>query len=519
MRADFEVPTQGWNARDNMDSMQSAYALAMINMVPENGYLRMRKGTQIYQDESIAGGDLSTSGELETLVTFNAGGVEQLIASRGDQVFLVEDTLTATSIKSGVSSARWQTMMFNGYLVMVNGFDNPQQWDGTTCSDITMTLKDDQGVVIGDLDKSDFIGCTSFKGRAIYWADDEQRFFYADIAGSYAGDVIQFPIEMIAKKGGKIVSIMNYARDTGSGMDDMLVIHMSTGEVLVYSGDDPATAYSWELVNTYQIGAPLSIRGNTQYGGDQVIASNDGFINLTTALPNQKFSKAGNIGDVIINAAKTAARKWSGNYGWEVEFFPEIGWLIFNVPAANGSRQYVLNTVTNAWFRLDAIDAVTWCVFDGMLLYGDRDGNIMQAEKGTWDERGSLRNPIIWKVITAFSKLGSMGTAKTVHGASMTHNYPRGEYLDIDILTDYDRRTSYPVMTPPETFPAVWDVGVWDVDAWSEAADAYEEYTRRDNYAAGDTGVTIALKIRGMSKQQTIYIYDLSIEYKNGGKV
>lgn len=518
MKADFEVPTRGWNDRDNMDSMEAGYALEMADVVPENGYLRMRGGSYTYQNESVANSGFDAEGAVETLEAYNANGTEVLVAVRGGSVYTIDDTTTATELDSGYSNSRFQTMMFNGYLVMVNGEDTPLQYDGSSLSAITMTLKDSLGVTIVGLTKSDLIGCMSFKGRGIYWADDEQRFFYADTAGGYAGDLIEFPISMIASKGGKIVSIMNYARDTGSGLDDFLAIHMSTGECIVYQGTDPETDF--EIVQTYQIGAPISIRGNTQYGGDQVIATTDGFINLTTALPNQKFSKAGNIGDVIVNAAKTAAKRWGSNYGWEAEFFPEFGWLIFNIPrGANRVEQYVMNTVTNAWFKCRELDAVTWCVFEGRLMYGDVNGNIMEAESGTYDEREGEKNPIVFKVITAFSKMGSMGTAKTVNGVSMTHNYPYGEYLDIDILTDYDRRTSYPLLTPPETIAAVWNAGQWNKEAWNSVTDPLEGATRRDNYAAGDSGISIALKIRGMSKTQTIYIYDLSLQFKNGGRI
>ena len=519
MRFDFEVPTRGWNARDNMDAMESGYALSMNNVVPENGYLRMRGGTTIYQDESVANAAIGATGPVETLEVYNANGQEKLVAARNEYVYSIDDPSTVTQLGNGFTNARWQTMMFNGFLVMVNGEDAPQQFDGTTLSAITMTLKDDQGNVLGDISAQDLIGCVGYKGRAFYWADGEQRFFYADQAGGYAGDLIQFPIEMIANRGGKIVSIMNYSRDSGSGLDDYLVIHMSTGEAIVYEGQDPSTTYDWQIVNRYVIGAPVSIRGNTQFGGDQVIITSDGIINLTTALPNQKFSKAGNVGDAIVNAVKRNVNVNKDEYGWEAQFIPDLGWLIFNIPQGNQIDQFVLNTVTNAWFKISKINALTWTVWGGNPYYGDTNGNIMRAENSTYDERGALKNQITFKFITAFSKMGMPGTAKTVTGASVTHNWPNGEYLDTDVLTDYDRRTSYPLSATPESLPAVWDVDAWDEAAWSEASDPIDGYTRRDNFTGGDHGTSIALKVRGQSKVYQVVIYDLGLEYKKGGKI
>ena len=519
MNIDFEVPTKGWNARDNMDAMEAGYAIAMNNQVPENGYLRLRGGTRTYQSESVSAGKGAT-GSLETLVVHDAGGTETLIGARDGSVLTIDSTIAATEIGAGFSNARWQTMMFNGKLIMVNGADDPQEYDGTTLSAITMTLKDAAGVAIPGNPKNTLIGCVGHQSRSFYWADNEQRFFYADVAGGYAGDLIEFPIATRATQGGKIVSIMSYSRDTGSGMDDMLVVHMSTGQALVYSGNDPSTAATWAEVNRYNIGAPVSTRANTQFGGDQVMATYDGFQNLTTALPNQKFSKQGNVGDVIVNAARRAVTKWGNNFGWEVVFFPRHAWLIFNVPRSSSSfDQYVMNTVTGAWFKITGINAITWSVWNGRLMYGDPDGNIMEAETGTYDEVGNLKNPIEFKVITAFSKLGSMSKTKVATGTAMTHNFAQGQYLDIDILEDYDKRSGYVITQPDESFAAVWDVGSWDVDSWSEASDPVEGYTRRDNYPATGTGVALALKIRGMSKAQQIAIYDLSLQYRNGGRI
>ena len=519
MDIDFEVPTKGWNARDNMDAMEAGYALVMVNQVPENGYIRSRGGTQTYQNESVAAA-LGASGAVETLALYDAGGTQQLIAARGNKLYTIDDETTATQIGTGFTNARWQTIMANSYLLLVNGEDAPQQFDGTTLSAITLTMKDALGVAIPGNPVETLIGCVSHQNRVFYWADNEQRFFYCDTAGGFAGDIVEFPIETRADRGVKIVSMISYSRDTGSGLDDMLVVHMSTGQALVYAGSDPGTFQDWQEVNRYNIGKPLSIRGNTQFGGDQVIATYDGFQNLTTALPNQRFSKAGNVGDLIVNAVKEAASKYNGNYGWEVVFFPRFGWLMFNIPYSSSRYdQYIFNTVTNAWFRTVQMDAVTWEVWNDRLFYGDPSGNIVEAEIGAYDQVGTDKNPIGWRVVTAFSKLGSMSRAKVATGASLTHNYGKGEYLDIEVLEDYNRTSGYAINAPPESAACVWGVGSWGVDSWAGAADPIESDTRRDNYPAEGIGNVLALNVRGMSKLQQITIYDLSLQYRDGGKI
>ncbi len=517
MQADFDAPTRGWNARDNFDAVAGGYSLEFVNLIAENGYIRTRGGSSTFVTSGDINAALGATGPIETLEVHNADGTEILIGAMGEYIFGVASNGAITELQDGNQNARYQTMMFNGSLIMVNGQDGPYEFDGTTLTTMApMDLVDGAKAPIAGISTSDIIGCVSFQNRAIYWLDNEQRFFYADTVNAYKGDCVEFDISGVAERGGKIVSIMDYSRGVTTELDNFLAIHMSTGEMIIYQGSDPGDANSWSLVNSYFIGKPLSIRGNTQMGGDQVIATTDGFRNLTTALPNQQSNRTQDVGDVIIRAAKRAAEKWAGNYGWEAEFFPEKSFLIFNIPRSSTRyEQYVLNTVTKAWSRFTDLNAITWVMYDNKLYYGDPDGNIVEAETGHNDNF----NFIVWKLITSFTRLGIAAKSKTVTGASLTHNYKYPSYISIDVMENYNRDSSWPLLAPPETLPARWDASPWDASTWDGSRESVESGMIRTNYPAGASAMTVALKVRGQTKTQQVDIYDFSIDYYEGGNL
>uniref|UniRef100_UPI001953D7D1 hypothetical protein n=1 Tax=Klebsiella pneumoniae TaxID=573 RepID=UPI001953D7D1 len=63
-------------------------------------------------------------------------------------------------------------------------------------------------------------------------------------------------------------------------MSDLTVFVSSEGEVLIFSGTDPAAAATWQLKGRYQIGKPLGYRSLAKFGGDLAILTQDGLMSL-----------------------------------------------------------------------------------------------------------------------------------------------------------------------------------------------------------------------------------------------
>lgn len=116
--------------------------------------------------------------------------------------------------------------------------------------------------------------------------------------------------------------MLNWTNDAGDGVDDYAVFVFSTGEVLVYQGDDPANAAAWSLIGRFQIGEPVSIRAHAKVGGTEIIGTTDGYVDLSVALRDGRYSEKSAYSSKIIRASKDAVSAYRGQFGWEMLLYP-----------------------------------------------------------------------------------------------------------------------------------------------------------------------------------------------------
>ena len=492
------APVGGWNARDSLDAMSPTDAIELINYFPGQASIETRAGTTLLAED--------LGGEVETLAVFRDGTQESLLAAANgklQEVALSDGNLTERA--TGLTNDRWQWINFNGRLILVNGADTPREWQGVAISTIT----------ISGVTSSDLIGLTSFKGRVFYWEDDAQSFWYA-AAGAYAGALTEFPLGIVSQSGGKIVECCTWTRDGGDGLDDLFVILMSTGEVLIYQGDDPGSNFS--LIGRFQIGSPLSVRGSVNVGSERVIATKDGYLNLSAALSAGRATDAGNISAKIIKAAKQAANDYADNFGWEMTLYPKESMLIVNVPvdpdttaAQSTYEQHVLNTTTGAWCKFTGWNAITFATVSDQLYFGDPDGNIFKAYVGPQDtESGGDSAFIQASVIPAFNPLTSGAVNKHLTTCTVVSDHYLPQYMEVHALSDFNVPTPGSLRTPPDGEVAEWNVSDWDDDFW--ASSGGNEAIKAENYPVGAYGYMLSARLRVQSKIQRIRIY--SIKYQ-----
>ena len=120
----------------------------------------------------------------------------------------------------------------------------------------------------------------------------------------------EFDLSTQCRTGGTLVMMLTLTVD-GDGVDDFAVFVFSTGEALVYQGDDPSNALRWSSSGRFQIGEPLGIRAHCKVGGTEIILTKDGWLDISTALSGGRLSEASTYSDKIIQAAKSAANQYA----------------------------------------------------------------------------------------------------------------------------------------------------------------------------------------------------------------
>ena len=141
--------------------------------------------------------------------------------------------------------------------------------------------------------------------------------------------------------------------DTGVGVDDLLAICMSRGDVLIYAGTDPSTANAWQISGQYKLGPVIGDRPLVKLGGDLIAITSDGYIPLacSSSAPGREQRQLA-ISDKIAPTVTQAVANFGSAAGWQAILFSEANWLLFNVPEDDGGSRFIqhtMNVQTGAW--------------------------------------------------------------------------------------------------------------------------------------------------------------------------
>ena len=419
-RVNVNSPVGGLNTRDSLSQMEATDAPEMVNWFPSQGKVITRKGYSEY----VTG----LTGNVETLAELRDGATQKFICANSDQINDVTNPASISNLGSGFTNARWQTVNMNGNLLLFNGQDIPQVYDGSTLANSTIS---GSGLTATELD-----GCNVHKNRLYAWSIDGSAFWYG-ATNAIQGTVTKFDLAGIAPYGGNLVAMATWNHDGGDGVDDYALFLMSSGTAILYDGSDPGDANNWSLIGIYRIGEPLGVRSVVKVGGDVAIMTTPDFVFFSEVFKN---GGAVTSQTKLSGAALDSTNSYSSNYGWEVILYPKAstgGWLFFNVPVATNTtyKQYGLNTITGSGFEFSNMNARTWGLYDNNLYFGE-SGSIMKADDGLSDNGSNIP----CTVQAAYSNLGSP-QEKVVNEFRNTINVDGNVILNTTISFDYGSRS------------------------------------------------------------------------------
>ena len=451
--ASIPAPVRGWNVRDSLANMPEDFAVELENIFPNLTSCDLRSG---FASHSTGNG----TGAVETLVEYAGPVTRKLISAAGSVIYDSSAPGGSTSIATGKTNARWQTTMFGtaggNFLFMVNGADAPIYYNGSAF--VTPTLS---GVTATGI-----VNVAAHQRRLFFVFNSSLIFGYLPVV-SVAGTVATFDIGGLCKKGGYIQAIGSWTRDGGSGPDDLFIAVTSEGECVIYSGNDPGVAASWNLVGVFNIGKPIGRRCLEKAGSDLTVITQDGAISMSTFLPIDQIASSGQaISTNIQNEFLASTRAYSTVFGWQSILYPQGSYSLFNIPlSATESIQYVMNSQTGAWCKFTGQNAACWSLFNGNLYFGAQAGGVIyKADSGFSDNAADID----WKIRPAFSYYGSRGNKK-IFSLCRPHFTSSGiPSFAIDLNLDFSNINPTNIPTPTDTASGIWDVSKWDESYWAE---------------------------------------------------
>jgi len=295
LRTNVAAPTGGLNTRDSLSQMEATDAPEMKNWFPSQGKVVTRKGYSVYAT--------GLNGNIETLAELRDGTTKKFICANSDEINDVTNPASISNLGSGFTNARWQTVNMNGNLLLFNGADTPQVYDGSTLSNSTIHSS---GLTPSELD-----GCNVHKNRLYVWSTDDSCFYYGS-TNAIQGSFHKFDLAGIAPYGGNLIAMATWNHDGGDGVDDYALFIMSSGTALLYDGSNPSSANDWNLIGIYKIGEPLSVRSVVKVGGDVAIMTRPDFVFFSEVFKN---GGAVTSQTKLSGAALDSANAYSSNYG------------------------------------------------------------------------------------------------------------------------------------------------------------------------------------------------------------
>jgi hypothetical protein len=487
------VPFGGLNSRDAAGSLPPTDARVMDNIFPEPGAVRVRRGYELHAT-GVGSGDVKTIAEL------NVGTTKKLIAFSSTAAFdATTSGAAATSLKTGLTeSGRWDWVNMNGSIVFVDGINAPQQYDGSTWANLTIS---GTGLTVANI-----VGIQVFKTRSFVWMKNSSDFFYS-AAHAIGGTMTLFALSKlgaITSRGGHIVAIEPWTVDGGAGQDDFFVVVMSTGQVVVYSGTDPSDADKWALVGVYDVGRPMSRDGFVKHGGDLTGLLGNDYKRITAETLRTGSLPVGQ--SKISGLAASAVENYAANDGWQAIIHDDK--LIFNVPVSSTVfYQHVQNLATQSWCRFKGINSRVWGSFDGDLYFGDGNGQIQKAFSGNSDG-GSAIN---WEMRTAWD---SFETPLLKRMTGIRPYLTTTGTITVNVGLAYDFNTTF---TSGQDVVSVAKGGVWDTDDWDLVEWAPDETAQTDMYAVTGQGSSVGLRLKGQTTDQEVSLFRIDYMYTAGG--
>lgn len=443
-------PGGGWNTRDSFDGMDPLDAVTLDNWFPDaGGGMPLRRGFSVFAEGLGAG-------HVETLAEFNSGAhpattVNRLVAACDNSLFEIH-TGTPAVLGTGFTNDRWQSVNFLGKMFLVNGADTPQIYDGTVIANTAFT-----GVT-----QSTLVGVWSYQQRLFFWQNNSTGFYYA-LLNSISGAVAFYDLASFCPRGGNLIAMTTISYDGGNGVQDYAVFIMSSGDMLVFQGNDPALINAWVMIGQYRMSPPVSPRAVTSYGGDSFITTFDDHVSLSAMFTALKLG-AMPPRSKVSGAVRNAVNANQIGFGWQAIFYPRGRSLIFNIPNTDGSfNQHVCNTglQNQPWCRYVGMNGSCFGLFNDHLYFGAAGGTVYQADTGANDNG----NPITGIGQQAWNKIGNanrkrLATVRPVVQAA------GGIAYTFEIGFDYQPLN---IILPPQTFASgsPWDTSPWDISPWS----------------------------------------------------
>ena len=333
---------------------------------------------------------------------------------------------------------------------------------------------------------SDFSYVWAYKKRLFFILKDSLDVYYLPV-DQITGAATLFQMGAEFSLGGKLMIGATWALDYGNGLNDNCIFVTDEGEIVVYSGINPATAADWQKVGRYQLGKPRGPKAFIRAGGDLVFATSIGFVPLSQALNVDSAVLSSVAISYAIETAWNAAVDLRSTESWDCIVWDDKQMVVVSLPTVNeqSPAMYVTNARTGAWAQFTNWSGTCLEIFNGRLFFGSQDGKVVEA----WVTGLDQGLPYTASYVPLFTDFGNSGAQKIGKMARMQTRGPHTIKPQLSTQKNYVVDFRAPPPATPVPTGSEWGTGTWGVSSWGSAQ---TKTWQGDWYSVGGIGSALA---------------------------
>lgn len=503
------APIAGINAQTGLSEMPPNEAIFLKNIFPSRYGCRVRSGYREFATNVGTGGVRTV---LPYVGSTTAGDRLFAAAQNGIYNATAGGAAPTLALAFGISDANsgyggWTRYVTNAghFLCYCDESNGYKLYTESTGLWTTIVLGGGAGQITPQ-DPATFAWVVVYKSRLWFVQRNSSSAWYLPV-GAITGTVVEFNFGTKFKHGGYLVGLYNWTVDGGEGVDDYLVAISSTGDVILYKGNDPSSASDFTQQGQWYIGqTPVGRRIAGSFGGELYILCAYGLIPLTKliagALIQQDDIYISKKINPLINEQMKLVRT---SLGWEVKLIPSDNLLLISVPKQTGLDflQFVQSLNTQGWATFIDVPYATGEVWiddfyigdstNRLLIYDGNADNVSLAGTGGVD--------IEFSVLQTFQEEGTVGSYKRAQFLRPVFIASAAPAYVAEVRYDYNLSEIFGAPSASSVSGALWDTAIWDVALWS-----VELATADQLRGASGMGRTIALGINGNVQAETILV-------------
>lgn len=459
----LQTPNSGMNTRIALPNMPANYSPWILNAEVEGDRIKCRNGYVIHNTIST-----SVGFKILALGVWGATGQSnaKLFAycdepAGGHKIYdVTTSTASLSDTLAGSANTETEVVNFAQRLAFINKAvpaDESDIYDGSAWTSWGFTSG---GSDIGGL------VATSYKGR-LYFATGANATVYVGDLDTVTGPTTTEDLQYVLEIGGYIYWMAQISSAGNRSEETFLAFGSSSGEVLVYGGDYPASA-TWGLVGRFKIGTPTGLNCVIPYQNDVWIMTTTGIVSLRSLFTAEKpvpefISPSAEINSYWTKLVSKLMVNGAVAVPLRGVYWPERNKILILIPAyidENGTEEVASNTML-----VYDILAESWCVhrlanlhttnvgglvyFNGnVYFYSDKTVmtvSLTGYKDETHNSAGSY-SAISGEVQGAYSSVGTSNLNKRVVGIQPIFKTDfAGTGVSVEVASDIGRKVSDPV--------------------------------------------------------------------------